>query len=774
MIMDDVYPAFSRQSNGRIGNQFCLRRLLFIGVVYLVQSSGLITKAGTLLPPGQTGSLLEVTNGNVRLEYNLSTGRANFYWQNSMKISGFYAGVELASYITDTIYTNHTWTVASNEVAVTSTTSNLPAMTQTFIFDQNDSFLASVSMSASTNLQSNWMGPVIVDSYGFLNIGITNENRTLFVPFDNDDFVSYNSEPMNSSDVGNEVAAFYDNVSRNGLVVGSVTHDTWKTGIYWSGSNNEINQMNVFGGVTNFWTWDVMPHGSVIGKTISSPVVFVGFNTDWRTEMENFANENLLYAPRLGWTNGVPFGWNSWGVTNYQENISYNAAIAVSDSIHTNLQPYGFTNNGTVYVNLDSAWSNLSSSQLQDFVNHCHANGQKAGVYWTPFVYWGTLTQSTNQGVPGSSYTYGQILLRTSSGAGISYDSGYAIDPTHPGTRQLIQYQINQFTNYGFDYLKLDFLSHGSLEGVHYDPDVTTGIEAFNEGMKYLLSQINGTMFISESIAPLFPYQYGHSRRIACDAYTSFISNTAYTMNGVSCGWWIGGRLYQFNDPDDLVFDNGPSTNENQSRLINGVVTGLYLNGSILTNAASVARAQLCLTNAAINAVVRAGQTFRPVDGATGTGAGNMFVQQNGKTWCIAVFNYNSSATNETVNLSSAGLPAKTFVATNLWDGTSVMVTNMMSVSLNAAQSKLFQLSLTTDPPPPGFSVTTPVGGNQVVLNGTNGIPGWNCYVAASTDISLPTAQWQVIATNTFDVNGNVCITNVIGAIPWQFYLLRM
>ena len=93
--------------------------------------------------------------------------------------------------------------------------------------------------------------------------------------------------------------------------------------------------------------------------------------------------------------------------------ITYAAAIAVSDSIHTNLQPYGFTNQGTVYVNLDSYGTyNLSSSQLQNFASHCHANGQKAGIYFTPFTYWGTLAQSSNQIAPGSGYHYSDILLR--------------------------------------------------------------------------------------------------------------------------------------------------------------------------------------------------------------------------------------------------------------------------------------------------------------------------------------------------------------------------
>src|SRR5882672_10555249 len=70
--------------------------------------------AGPLLPPVQVGNLLKMINANVRIDYDLNSGRANFYWQNALKISGFYAGVGLESYITDNIYTNHTWTVANN------------------------------------------------------------------------------------------------------------------------------------------------------------------------------------------------------------------------------------------------------------------------------------------------------------------------------------------------------------------------------------------------------------------------------------------------------------------------------------------------------------------------------------------------------------------------------------------------------------------------------------------------------------------------------------
>src|ERR1700720_1195341 len=63
----------------------------FVGM-FVLSITATLVDAGPLLPPGQVGNLLEMTNANVRLEYDLSTGRADFYWQNSLKISGFYAG----------------------------------------------------------------------------------------------------------------------------------------------------------------------------------------------------------------------------------------------------------------------------------------------------------------------------------------------------------------------------------------------------------------------------------------------------------------------------------------------------------------------------------------------------------------------------------------------------------------------------------------------------------------------------------------------------------
>lgn len=708
-----------------------------------------------------------MSNGNVRLEYNLSAGTTDFYWKNSRKLSAFYSGIGFnTGYVKGIDYT--TWSYAlsgANQAVITATGSGLPAMKQYFTLDQTDSFLVRVD-AAGTNLSANWMAPVVVDMTGGVDLGVTNDNRALYVPFDNDGFVRYDAMPINSSSTSYEVAAFFDNTTRNGLVVGSVTHDIWKSGVYFYGANNKLNQMNVFGGATS--PWDVLEHGYISGNTISSPTMFVGFGSDWRKTMLDFAAENTSFVPRLGWTNGIPFGWNSWGVI--QQYINYADATAVSDFFHTNLEPAGFSSQGTVYINLDSYWNNLNGFQLQSFVNHCHANGQKAGIYFAPFAWFGSAAGATNTHVEGTtnSYLYSAALLKNASGNYQSTDGGLAMDPTHPATRERIDYYINQFTNYGFDYVKLDFLSHGALEAAHYDTNVTTGIEAYNQGMRYVLNSINGHMFISESIAPLFPYQYGHSRRISCDAEASLISNTEYAMNSVSYGWWLD-ALYQFNDPDIMVFGNGADTNEMQSRLISGAVTGLMLDGDNLTMASGQAGARACLTNPAINMLARTGQTFVPVEGNTGSRANNLFVRQDGVVWHLAVFNYTSNSTNVSVALDRIGLPAGYYTVSNLWDGTSMVATGSFNVGLNEKQSKLFSLSARLP------SVTTvSLSGTNFIFAGTNGPLNANYVVLSSTNLSAPLNKWPILMTNAFDGSGNFHVTNgILQGVNQRFYSVQ-
>jgi len=394
----------------------------------------------------------------------------------------------------------------------------------------------------------------------------------------------------------------------------------------------------------------------------------------------------------------VPFGWNSWG--SFQAKISYTAAMAVSDFFSQKLQPGGFhTESGIVYVNLDSYWDNLTPTQLTALTAHCHSQNQKAGIYWTPFTDWAINASRPVEGASGG-VTYGQTWIRDSSGNCIVVDGGCSMDSSHPATLQRIDYYIGEFVTWGFDYVKLDFLSHGSFESAtRYDATLApTGISAFNLGMAKVRDSINGRLFMSESIAPLFPHQYAHSRRISCDTFGSAsgaYGSAEYELNAVTYGWWTSGRTFTYNDPDQLTF-SGYTAGDNIVRLMSGVITGtLLLNGDDLTNSTTEALVTPLLTNARINEVIRMGKTFRPVEGNTGNSATDVFVlvsDAQSTAW-LAIFNYGQTAVVKEVDLARAGLKAQTwYQATDLWSGLLTKVNGALTVQLNGPEAKLFQL----------------------------------------------------------------------------------
>jgi hypothetical protein len=90
-------------------------------------------------------------------------------------------------------------------------------------------------------------------------------------------------------------------------------------------------------------------------------------------------------------------------------------------------------------------------------------------------------------------------------------------------------------------------------------------------------------------------------------------------------------------------------------------------------------------------------------------------------------------------------------------------------------QSELQQILPQLISVPPPQIVQAGLIGNSFYLGGTNGPPDSTFYVLASTNLSLPLAYWTVLATNSFDEDGNFSFTNSAAAdAPQQFYALSL
>lgn len=72
-------------------------------------------------------------------------------------------------------------------------------------------------------------------------------------------------------------------------------------------------------------------------------------------------------------------------------------------------------------------------------------------------------------------------------------------------------------------------------------------------------------------------------------------------------------------------------------------------------------------------------------------------------------------------------------------------------------------------------SIAINVSGTDLVISGTNGMPGSTNFILTATNLALPLSNWTRLATNLFDSTGSFAFTNTPSpASPQRFYLLQV
>lgn len=526
----------------------------------------------------------------------------------------------------------------------------LPSMKVNFRFyDGAKYFLIDVRLiSAGGNeVATNYIAPIMIKD-GAVQNGNPKWTNFLEVPFDNDGWAEFETTNLFESGLSHEVGAFFTPDEKDGFVIGSVTHDRWKSAVEYTNDFSRIDTLTVYSGANTKLTRDQSPHGTVHGGEVLSAVFMVGFYENWKNGMSEFGKINTTFTPkRMSVTDTTPIGWNSWG--SIQSDLRYNNAIATSDYIKENFQSTWKDEDNVVYCNLDSYWDFLSEDELRDFVKHCEENGQVPGVYSAPFIMWWDEDGMKNNFVPGTNISYNDIRLKKTDGSyyGNDIDGCFPLDVTNPATLIHAKNQLEKLKGYGFKYIKLDFLVHASLEGDYYDKGIQTGIEAYNYAMGKVCEILGDDMFINLSMAPTFPYNYANGRRLCCDSYYK-MKDTRYVLNSVTYGFWEN-EIYDYIDPDHIVLwgrDGKATAGEANARMLSGVVTGgSFLAGDNFVNPTgnskkAYARYDGLLNNKELIEIAKLGKTFKPQISKKTEYAANIFTLEDGDKTYVAVFNY--------------------------------------------------------------------------------------------------------------------------------------
>ncbi|KAL2870908.1 glycoside hydrolase family 27 protein [Aspergillus lucknowensis] len=196
----------------------------------------------------------------------------------------------------------------------------------------------------------------------------------------------------------------------------------------------------------------------------------------------------ISYDQTVGGFNSAARGWNSFGLQanpNAAPSFSFNQASVQTqcDVLASNLAAGKYT-----YCSLDSGWSvdfngdgygriipNTDKfSDLPGLASHLHSKGLELGVYVVP----GAFLADLDKTIYGTNTTIGSVC---------SGDEGLArcvFDYTQPAVQTWHDSVVNQFTEWGVDFIKLDFITPGSPNnGQNLPADQSASVVAFRKAI---------------------------------------------------------------------------------------------------------------------------------------------------------------------------------------------------------------------------------------------------------------------------------------------------
>lgn len=590
-----------------------------------------------------------------------------------------------------------------------------------------DHLLTRLMLAGGQELSSNYLAPlctVVPQTFE------GNPAKMLKVPYDNDDFVRYHYNNLDTLMLSYEVSAVFDGKSRRGVIIGSIDHDHWKSGIEVRATSGHaapdsapdahpgkstITSLKAYCGVSTKETRDVLPHGSLVGTEVASARFLLADVADWRDGMEEFAATcHEMHPGRRTWTGGTPFGWQSWGVMSSHNSMSVD--LAVADYYAETLRKGGFCNEDGLQIMSIDAWDNLNRGQKTQLTAHCETQGQIAGLYRSPFaLWWGKEEDLQRHLFRGCEYKAIDCVLKA-HGKPIKYDGAFCLDPTHPAVKQMMTRDMEEARRQGFRYVKVDFTCNGMIQAdSYYNKNVHTAVEAYNEGMEHFAAQCydrdGQPMFIAFSIAPIFPYQYANSRRIACDTWGK-INQSEYAMNAIGGGWWTN-FFYQRNDPDHIVLVGNDEVKEtegeNRARFTTGVCSGMLLladNYDITDTvshcgnpALSRERAKSIVCNREVNALAqKVTRSFRPLYGyRTWNGdpasAESIIVQRIDDVTYVAIINYLDEPMTGEIPFADLGLEGIHEIK-ELWTNTLLSLpSSLLPYEVPSKDARIYQIT---------------------------------------------------------------------------------
>jgi hypothetical protein len=180
-----------------------------------------------------------VNTGPIQITFSLASGLASYSWNKVGRMSDAYSAARLGTFLKSTDYSTHRF--LSSDVrrlsdgfgrgvrlSFLNTEEGKPALRQSYyLYEGRPFFLLEITLESPTAISTNWLAPLQLDKPGSVNIGASADERVLIVPWDNDNFMRYRGEPIDSAGSSYEVTSIYHGIRRRILFGNSGHCSSW-------------------------------------------------------------------------------------------------------------------------------------------------------------------------------------------------------------------------------------------------------------------------------------------------------------------------------------------------------------------------------------------------------------------------------------------------------------------------------------------------------------------------------------------------------------------
>ncbi len=414
-------------------------------------------------------------------------------------------------------------------------------------------------------------------------------------------------------------------------------------------------------------------------------------------------------------------GWSSFSQQTIQGDFLTQAnMITQSDALKASgLQEHGF-----VYINLDSGWqgsfdqngrpipNNTTFPDIKVMVDHIHANGQKAGIYWIPGIEQPAV--DGNYPILGTPYhTQDIVVIPLAKGNAFAANPPNPyhdkIDFTKPGAQEYIDSIVELFWSWGFDFIKLDAVTPGSYSN-DLSIDNRADVEAWSNAIAKTgrLIWLTVSWQLSQDYASVWQ-QWSNARRIdddvECEGRCATLTNWPRIVlrEYDDVGWeHEASTTLGWNDMDTLDVGDGTldglSDVEKQTAITIWAMANspMYLGGD-LTKLDNFAKS--AFTNDELIVVDQSGLPAVQVTG----GPQPVWMKQADGSIYVAVFNLNGLSSKVTVRWSDLGF-RHALAVRDVWNHTNLGPSAAaFTTTLAGHGSRLLKVT-------PLGAVTAPVG----------------------------------------------------------------